>query len=185
MTHLGLAWVLTRFAYDADDAREAYERGFREIGQDIPHVDPDLWWPWFIDYALLLQRTGEPGRASELISDLLSLIEPQLNSGAVIAQQSLHLDVYLAQLHALGGDYELASSALARAVRNGMTCEFCLRTVPHFEGMQDDPEFVALLAGIKAGNAAQRQILADEGLLLTPEEVLALEHFDFDPFASQ
>ena len=27
-----------------------------------------------------------------------------------------------------------------------------------------------------------RQRLADEGMLLTPEEVLALEDFDFDPF---
>ena len=30
--------------------------------------------------------------------------------------------------------------------------------------------------------ATQRQRLADEGMLLTPEEVLQLEGFSFDPF---
>jgi hypothetical protein len=45
------------------------------------------------------------------------------------------------------------------------------------------PEFEAIVAEIEAQNAAAIRRLSDEGLLLTPEELLALEQFEFDPFA--
>jgi hypothetical protein len=50
--------------------------------------------------------------------------------------------------------------------------------------LRDDPAFAALIAELKAKVDAQRQRLADEGMLLRPDELLALEVLSFDPFES-
>jgi hypothetical protein len=53
---------------------------------------------------------------------------------------------------------------------------------PHWDNLRDEPEFDRVLAEMEASKAVQRQRLADEGMLLTPEEVLQLEDFSYDPF---
>ena len=95
----------------------------------------------------------------------------------------LNLNLYLAQLNAISGKTEQAMTALRNAAsEGGLTCTHCLHNFPHYDSLRDDPAFNLLIADQEAKNAAQRQSLADDGMLLTPEQVLQLEEFSFDPF---
>ena len=62
-------------------------------------------------------------------------------------------------------------------------CPPCLRERV-FDGVRDDPRFVAIHEELQSQIEAQRQRLKDEGMLLTPEELTKKENFDFDPFVS-
>ena len=64
----------------------------------------------------------------------------------------------------------------------GLTCLWCLRLEPHFDSLRDDADFISLIGEQEAKIAVQRQRLADESMLLTPEEVLQLQDFSFNPF---
>ncbi len=57
-----------------------------------------------------------------------------------------------------------------------------MREFPIFDSLRSEPAFKEYLADMEASNAAYRKKLADEGMLLTPAEVMALKDFDFDPF---
>lgn len=61
-------------------------------------------------------------------------------------------------------------------------CASCLRVSPFYDGIRHEPAFAALIGEQETKMAAQRQRLADTELLFTPEEVLQLEDFSFDPF---
>jgi TolB-like protein len=178
-----LAWWTIRIGRDYGRARPLYEQGFAKFGQDYPRLDPDQYWPWYIDYALILQRTGEPQRAMELIRDARALIDKQL-ADRVVSSAGHYLRFLMAQLYAMSGDTRAAAAALRQAVKDGFTCPGCLRDFPHFDDLRDDPAFTALIAELNAKVAAQRQRLADEGMLLTPGELMQLEDFSFDPFAA-
>jgi hypothetical protein len=54
--------------------------------------------------------------------------------------------------------------------------------MPHFDSLRDNAAFEALITGQEAKLATQRQRLDDEGMLLTPAEVLQNKNLSFDPF---
>ena len=163
-------------------ARKAMESSLRQPGQEFPEFDPDRW-PDFIDYAIVLQRAGEAGRAAALVAEATALLEAQVEAGVVFGPLWATLHTHLAALYAMNSDTDKAVAALRRAAsQGGLTCLWCLRIGPYFDGLRDDPDYISLIAEQEAKIAAQRQRLADEGLLLTPEEVLQLDDFSFDPF---
>lgn len=166
---------------DYEHALDMWERGRLESGES----EPSTWEPnSIVDYALALQRTGATEQAEEIISETLARIEAQIEGGFVGTVNGVHrLVFYAATLHALRGDTEQVLAALREDYRGRYgSCYSCLRGWPHFEYLRGNPEFDALLAEQDAQRAALRQQLIDEGMLLTPEEVRALEEFDFDPF---
>ncbi len=177
-----VGWAHIRFTGDFDAARESLERYLLEPGQTVSRFDPDHWAP-FIEYALALQRTGSPERAAELIGDIRVFIETRVAAGVVRDAFDLNFQFWLSALHAMSGDTQQAIAALRHAApQGGLTCTHCVRMWPHWDNLRGEPEFDRVLAEVEADKEVQRQRLADEGMLLTPEEVLQLEEFSFDPF---
>ncbi len=83
----------------------------------------------------------------------------------------------------MSGDTELAMTSLRRAaLAGGLNCVWCMRDWPHLDNLRDEPSFTAFISEQEARLAAQRQRLQDEGMLLTPEQLLQLESFTYDPF---
>jgi len=163
-------------------ARSTMEGILLEPGQEIPEFDPDRW-PDFIDYAIVLQRTGAAVRTAPLIAEAMALLEAQIVAGVVVGPVAYTLQTHLAQLHAISDNRDQAMTALRRAAsQGGLTCLWCLRLEPHFDSLRDDADFISLIGEQEAKIAVQRQRLADEGMLLTPEEVLQLQDFSFNPF---
>ena len=177
---IGAAHIL--FDGDFDIARAAFDKAFARPGQDIPQFEPDQL-PYFIHYALSLQRTGETERATKLIREIKELIASQLAEGVVVGPFDNHLQAAMARLHAMSGEAPEATTALRRALEDGYLCAHCLRTRPHFDSLREEPDFIAVLAEYESKIAIQRQRLADAGVLVAPEELLALEDFDYDPFS--
>lgn len=167
---------------DFDRARQIWERGMYQAGESEP---PNWELHRIIDYAMALQRTSSRERADELINKTLARIEDQTTAGLVGEMGGSGTQHFsAAALHAMRGDKQRVLTALRQDVRlGGASCFGCLHGWPQFDTLRDDPDFAELLSEIEAQVAAQRQQLADEGMLLTPEEVLALESLDFDPFS--
>jgi TolB-like protein len=166
---------------DYQHALDVWERGRLESGES----EPSTWEPdRVVDYALALQRTGNTGHADELIGETLARIDTQIAGGLVGDVLGIkNLVFFAATLHALRGDTEKVLAALRADYRARYgSCYSCLNGWPHFDYLRGNPEFDALLAEQHANRAAVRQQLIDEGMLLGPEEVRALEDFDFDPF---
>ena len=92
-----------------------------------------------------------------------------------------HLQFLYAKLQGALNNAPGAVAALQQALREGHRCVPCLG-FPHFDTVRDDPGFVAVLHDYEMKVAADRQRLADEGMLLTPEQVLQLKDFSFDSF---
>ncbi len=177
--NLGWAHMVVR---DFVAARKAMERGLREPGQNGPRFDR-YRWPSFINYARVLQETGEPKRAAELIAAIKLIVEKQVTQGVVFTPDNApNNHSILAQLRAMSGDTELAMTSLRRAAQQALYCIWCLRNLPHFDNLRDEPTFSELIAQEQAKLDAQRQRLQDEGMLLTPEQLLQLETFTYDPF---
>jgi adenylate cyclase len=172
-------WTM-RFSRDFNSARQRYEQGYAAKGQDMLNFDPDLLWIWYIDAAFLLQRSGSLEAVTRLIRQIDTHVDAQLAQG-VITDGTFHLEFYRALLRAIAGDSEEAVAALRRAVEGGFTCAGWVRVSPEFDGLRNDPAFVALLADVEAKLTTQRRSLASEGMLLTPEQVLEIEDFSFDP----
>jgi len=176
-----LGFIYLNLRLDFEGTRSAWESGRLEPGRETLRFDPSSWG-FFVDYAFVLQKTGAAAEAQALIDEIIPLIESQLASG-VIAMQEFALHVPLAALHAMNDDIEVAVSTLLEATpKGGLTCTSCLRNWPHFDSLRAYPEFEAFVTMLEARNEAQRQGLVDEGMLLTPEELLALMEFTFDPF---
>ena len=73
-------------------------------------------WPMFVDYALALQRTGEPQCAAELIRQTTALVEMQTAAGAVWSPYGeLGLRELLAALYAMSGNRREALMELQTA----------------------------------------------------------------------
>ncbi len=163
-------------------ARKVMEQSLLKPGQTRVQFDPDRW-PDFIDYVYILQRTGAPERAAVLIAETKALLEAQLAAGVEIAPDDLKLQFHAAQLHAMSDNPQQAMAAMRRAVLpGGVNCTWCLHNYPHFDSLRGDAAFTALIAEQEAKVAAQRQRLAAEEMLLTPQQVLELEGFTYDPF---
>ena len=145
-------------------------------------MDPGQWLN-FLDYAVVLQRTGSDERATRLVDEVLVLIEEQLANGVIEGPASLPLRFFQAAAFAMNGNSREAIAALRLASTKGeLSCILCLQINPHFDSLRADPDFAAFVAEQEAKLDAIRQRLADEGMLLTPDEVLQLEDFSFDPF---
>jgi len=84
----------------------------------------------------------------------------------------------------MAGEPQEAIAALRHAAaQGGLSCTHCVRTWPHWDSLRGNSDFEQVIAEVEARKAAQRQRLADAGLLLTPEAVRQLEEFPFEPFA--
>jgi len=177
-----LAFETLRSTHDLGRARAWYDQAFAELGKDPRQFDPELLWVWYIDYSLILQRAGDVESAGRLIRDLETHFDAQAREGIIVSGNEDHLQKLYAEVRAIRGDADATVAALRQAVRDGDTCAVCIRTFPHFDSVRDDPGFVAVLAELEAKIATQRKRLAQEGMLLTPQQVMALENFDFDPF---
>jgi TolB-like protein len=179
-----VAWAHVRYTGDFLAAREIYERFlFRGApGESTLRFNPDIWIP-FIDYALTLQRTGASDRAAELTGEIADFLEARIATGGVMDRQDLNLQYQLSAVHAIRGDTRQAIKALRNAAaQGGLYCTHCVRAWPHWESVRGEPEFDAVVTGQESEHAAQRQRLADEGMLLGPAEVLELDGLSFDPF---
>ncbi len=80
-SNLELAHGVFRNSDDFEYIRSLYDKGFREFGQEQPHFDSNLWWPWFVDYAFVLQRTGAQERAVLMIDAASEYIGNQMAAG--------------------------------------------------------------------------------------------------------
>lgn len=164
-------------------ARRRMERGLLQPGQDTPEFDRERW-PELIDYACVLMRTHDEQRATELIAATQAVVQQQIDAGvAHVGGGPFDLYASTAMLHAMSGRPREAVEDLRRSAQRGaLSCLWCLRTFPQFDSLRDDPEFESLLEAQEARRDAQRKRLADEGMLLTPAQVLSVAQFAYDPF---
>jgi TolB-like protein/tetratricopeptide (TPR) repeat protein len=175
-------WTL-RLARDYAAAKAAYERAFVSMHRDIMVFDPDINWLWYLDYALILQHDSETDRAAKLLDQIQPFIEKQIADGVILGSFQ-QVQLHLAELHAIRGHNEQAIAALRHAFEDGFTTFPYLRAAPQFDSLREDPAFRAAYAEIEATLMAQRRHLADEDMLLTPEELLKLDNFSFDAFTA-
>lgn len=176
---LGRALVLAKHDFGA--ARAAWDRGLMEMGWNRLQ---DWGAPNLVDYSLVLKRTGANDKATELFDEAESLIETQLAAGMVSYGEwetyQAGVKFYAAALYVMRGEKDRALELLADDGSNwSRSCMRCLKTWPHFDALRGNPGFDALLVRIDTERTAQSQHLANRGLLLTPEEVLALEDSNF------
>jgi TolB-like protein len=181
--HVPVAHAL--FKADFESARAAWE-GFMTGPDGAPkRIDPEenLDWPVLTTFALTLQRTGEEGFAQTLIDDLDVLLGKHLSNG-VVWHKDFGAQFLAALLDALSGRNREAIEHLRLLLSQEVAnhSKF-IRRWHHFDGLRGDPEFEALVAEGLARLDAQRQHLEEEGLLLTPEEVMALDNYEYDPFS--
>jgi TolB-like protein/Flp pilus assembly protein TadD len=179
--NLFLSFLTVRITHDLDRARQYYDEGFAGDGLDPRIFDPDLHWVHYIDYALILQRAGEVEAAADLAAQIQAHFDRQIADGIEVAWTGDHLQFLYAKLQGALNNAPGAVAALQQALRQGHRCVPCLG-FPHFDTVRDDPGFVAVLHDYETTVAADRQRLADEGMLLTPEQVLQPKDFSFDPF---
>jgi TolB-like protein/Flp pilus assembly protein TadD len=166
---------------DFEAARRVIEQAQPNLAQDPPIFDPDIWQQ-MVDYALILQRTGSPQRAGMLLTKARALVEAQIAAGVVRGPRGPLL-VSLAAIRTLQGQSREALASLRTAAQQGeLNCSFCLKFGLYYDSLRGETGFAELLAGLDSKLAVQRQQLADEGLLLTPEQVLQMENFEYDPF---
>jgi len=178
------AWALTRYSDNFDKARNAFEQAFAESGLDHSQFNADFWWQ-FLDYALALQHSGEAERAVLLNNEIRAFLETRLTTGMVRNSHGLNFQLFLSALHAMNNEPQQAFTALRHAAaQGGLSCTHCLSRWPHWANLRGNSEFDQIIAEQKAKFASQLQRLADEGMLLTPAEVLQLDEFTFDPFAN-
>lgn len=142
---------------DHPAARARYEKAGRLYGRPEPdHVDPSNYG-WAIDFAAVLQRSGETRRARELLerSERAIARVPKLGFfGYGIA------DV---QILALRGDKAKALATLRQAELAGWRGPFWryYRDFdPNLASIRNEPEFKALFAEIDRDMARQRVVLA-------------------------
>jgi TolB-like protein/tetratricopeptide (TPR) repeat protein len=183
-TNLGLAFVVLRTTHDLERTRELLERGFEEAGWDPQAFNPEWLWVFYIDYALVLQHAGETEAAADLIGQMEALFKRQIGQGVKVNGFLDRMQFLYAKVLATRGDTAAAVAALRQGIRDGERCIQCYETFPHFDSIREDPGYHEVVAELESVLVEQRQRLADEGLLLTPTEVMALADFDFDPFES-
>jgi len=173
--HATLKLILER---DYSGSRQWFESGGL-TSKNLETVDIQL----VVGYAFALQQTGDADLAHDLIDEKLARIEQQMAAGVRI-EYFFELKFYAAILHAMRGDNRQALDYLRQDAENGgLSSVTALKLWPHFDGLRHDPEFQALIAEQDQLNAQWLKRLEGEGLLMGPEEVLALQEFDFDPFA--
>jgi len=184
-------YFILRAVPDYQRVRELYEQDFSR--QHLDPFDLDLstlrWniaarWGFSTAYALASKHTGEPEKSRELAANILAHVEFLLGQGMLFGSAEVTLYFHEAMIAAILDLPERAIAALRRAAETGYhVCGSCLRLFPHFNNLRGMPEFDAVVTEIEARNAAAIQSLSAKGILLTPDEVLALDQFEFGPFA--
>jgi TolB-like protein/cytochrome c-type biogenesis protein CcmH/NrfG len=166
---------------DMDLAVADFERVLPESGQDAPTY---LGYDWAapLYYGIALYRRGDIERAGPMLAEIEEQLKYLLGQGVVVDQHRFRLHESLAHLYVTRGDYDEAIKTLRRGVAESFLCPPCLKKDSYFEPLRDRPDFQQILADADRWAAEHRDRLAAEGLLLTPEEVRALESFEFDPF---
>jgi TolB-like protein/tetratricopeptide (TPR) repeat protein len=99
--------------------------------------------------ALLLQRMGKTEESRQLLDQLEAFVSGQVDSG------SFWLLIELARLHTLREEPEAALQALAQAIEYNDVL-WVSRWDPVFASLRDNPEFIALFAGLDAHINAER-----------------------------
>ncbi len=162
MLHLGRDFEGVRALYEQSDDRDWKTASF----------DPALWAAT-TDYALALLHTGDDERASDLIAQTITFLESQVEIGVELSETfSIHAN--LAQLHAMNGNLGKAIRELRIAERRGgLGCLPCLRIHAHFDNLRGNPQFEGIVARREAKDAAQLERLREQGMILTPSELMA------------
>ena len=178
-----LAYLLVREG-DFEGARVVLERVLAPAGEEEPQIGwaGNADWLAWINYVQALNGSGHEDRARELASELRAILHEQ-RKGGVIRVNRISTGFLLSALSAQLGDKVQSLNWLEQAVDDDVIlCTMCLRRFPAFDLLQGDPRFEALVGQVREEYAAQRDRLDKEGLLLTPQEVRALEDFEYDPF---
>ena len=169
---------------DFEGARIILERGLTPVGEDEPRIGRigDADWLAWSNYVLALERSGRKDRARELADELSAMLQEQRSAG-MIRVNLISTAFLLFRISAAVGNTAEALAWLEQAAADEvLLCVPCMRRFPGFEPLWGNPRFEAVVNRVGDEYAEQRSRLAAEGLLLTPQEVLALEDFDFDPF---
>jgi TolB-like protein/Flp pilus assembly protein TadD len=123
------------------------------VGTDAPIVQWDV--SNAIELAYVLERTGEPQRAREL------LVGAETTMKRTPRMSVMGYGVADAQIHALRGDRGAALAALREAAQAGWRREwrYYRDYDPAFTSIRQDPEFKAIFADIERDMARQRAAL--------------------------
>jgi tetratricopeptide (TPR) repeat protein len=137
--------------------RDLYVRAFPELASaDSPAVDGSNYGP-AVDFACLLQRTGDPDRAARLLDGS----ERVLRSNQRMGWEGYGMrDV---EIHALRGDKAQALAALREAEMagwRGFGWRYYRDFEPNLAAIRNEPEFKAVFADIERDMANQRAELA-------------------------
>jgi adenylate cyclase len=164
-------------------SRQLYERTF---GADrLVRADSGIpVWPIYIDYLLILQQAGEFELADALAREIRVFIEEQIQAGVAFDSGFEPIRTPLAQLEAIMGNVEESIAQLQMVAASGLSfCLSCLRVFPHYDNLRGHPGFETLLGELDEEHARTSDRLISEGLLLYPDEIMAIEDWDFTPFA--
>jgi tetratricopeptide (TPR) repeat protein len=164
-------------------ARQAYEQVLGPLDGPVrlsEYSTPN--YRVMIGYARILLETGDEEIARDLLARLSSRLARHLDSGVTLVQD-INIFVMAAALEATAANKDRALEYLQEAVSSGRHPRYYwIRESVHFENLRGDPRFEALTAEILAGLGEQRRQLAEEDLLLTPEQVMGLDEYEYDPF---
>lgn len=167
---------------DFEWVRSVFESESAERDWINEPFDPNSW-RWYLYYATALLHTGNIERAKQLIDENITFLRERASSG-IESMDSFSINFWMAALYSMNGDTAEAIRELGIAERRGrLTCTVCLRNLPYFDNLQGNPQFEGMVSRREAKNAAQLQRLRKQGMILTPSELMALEEFDFNPFA--
>jgi tetratricopeptide (TPR) repeat protein len=178
--HLGHAFVLL----GGDPARAVadFERALTVAGNERPTFNR-YDWENHLHYAIAMHRNGETERASAWFEKTEKILRAQIAQGVVHGRLQRRLHEALASIHATRGEHGKAIASLRQAVAlSGLSSKF-IDSNSVYAPLRDLPAFRQVLTDARRRNELARDALAAEGLLLTPEALLALPEFDHDPFA--
>lgn len=141
-------------------------------------------WEEYLYYGIALYRNGDVNAAAQLLADTEAMLSSMIHKGVSVDQFLFRLHESLAHVYVTRGEYDMALDTLRQGAAVSWLCLPCLQRDSYYDPIRDMPEFQEILADVERWARKQRDRLAEEGMLLTPEEILALENFDFDPFES-
>jgi TolB-like protein len=160
------------------------KRGLTRPGADGPEINPvgNMNWFGWMNYTMAMKLAGHEDRANALVHELLQMLH-SLDEAGVVARGSMSVRFLLGALYAQIGELDTAISWLQKAANQETLFRAgFLRRFPHFETLQGDPRFKAIVSEVYGEVEIQRLRLADKGMLLTPEELSALDEYEFSPF---
>lgn len=151
------AFQLANAALMVADSRQARWYVDRALGSKAL-VPEELASPWLartgMSYLLIaaaaLQASGDTAAADRRLGELRALLEKMSAAGV----QTYGLYELRAKLAAMRGQGDEAMVELRRAVDLGWTCAWEAEHEPYFDSLRKREDFIALLAAVRARNAA-------------------------------